>query len=444
MNHRPTRIAAPITATPQLVPIIDTEAPPVKRGMRIGAMQTRDGGAPTIRPLPLPGAEPRDADAYREIHAAGGHFLLCNDHKRPFVKEWQKRPAGIDDVLRHAGRGGLVGVVPGSLGAVVVDLDPEGADDTTPPLGAPVLQHATRRKGTHFWYRAPDGEVRNRKWARTAGGQHVGDVRGSRGFCILWDTGAIAAAVAGDDFAMADPVDVSTLPWPKKGKGGDVEQMRAAKNGERNDLFNRLAFARAQRGENMATLRTAALEAGLSVAEVDATIKSAEEGAARDKLTVIKAGAEEVMSEADLGTRYMKLHKGDRLHRSDGEWFRWHEEDGWQLDSSANTTLAEVMRLGRAEFWRLTSKGPKPDPTTGGRVSTSRGALTYARAECWSDTGEWDTDPWLVGAPGGQVVDLRNGTMRARTRTDLIERSVAAVPAQEWRETRWDTCSCGR
>ena len=248
------------------------------------------------------------------------------------------------------------------------------------------------------------------------------------------------ACVIANDFAMIDAPDLSKLPTAPRKRGNDDERMRAAKHGERNNLFNKLAYARVKRGENMATLRTAALDAGLTIAEVDATIKSAEEGAARDKLTVVvKGGGEEVMSEADLGHRYMQLHKGDRLHRSDGEWFRWYEEHGWKQDPASNTTLAEVMRLGRAEFWRRTSKGPAPDPTTGGRVSTFRGALTYARAECWSDTGEWDTDPWLVGAPGGQVVDLHNGTMRARTRTDLIERTVAAVPALEWRETRWDT-----
>ena len=43
------------------------------------------------------------------------------------------------------------------------------------------------------------------------------------------------------------PVDPSTLPWPRKGKGSDVEQMLAASVGERNDLFNKLPFARAIR-----------------------------------------------------------------------------------------------------------------------------------------------------------------------------------------------------
>ena len=151
----------------------------------MSAASVNGAAAPTIRRLPLPGADPPAADAYHVLDRAGAHFVLCTGDKRPIVKEWQNHPAPLTAVLAHARGAGLIGVVPGSLGAVVVDLDPEGADDTTPPLAGVVVQHATRRKGTHFWYRAPDGEVRNRKWARTAGGQHVGDVRGSRGFVIL-------------------------------------------------------------------------------------------------------------------------------------------------------------------------------------------------------------------------------------------------------------------
>ena len=100
------------------------------------------------------------------------------------------------------------------------------------------------------------------------------------------------AAVTGGDFDFADPVDVETLPWPRKGKGSDVDRMRAAKPGERNDLLNRLAFARAQGGENMGPLRTAALASGLTVAEVSATVASAEQGAKRGGLTVAKGGNE--------------------------------------------------------------------------------------------------------------------------------------------------------
>ena len=416
----------------------------------------------------LPPAAPPDGDALRALHTAGAHFVLCLPDKRPIAKGWEQHPANLDAVIEHRGRGGLVGIMPGSIGAVVVDLDPDGdtppvaapppatvngttvngragrsvhlnaaavaslASAPAPPLGGFVLQNATRRAGgVHWWYRAPDGEVRNRKWKH-------GDIRGSRGFVVLWDAGAVAAAVIGDEFTMADPVDLAKLPAaPRKRAGSDVEQMRAAANGERNDLFNRLAFARAKRGENMATLRTAAIATGLTVTEVAATIRSAEEGAERAKADTARAIAGATTSEADLGAEYMRIHQGNRLHRSDDLWFWWADNAGWTLDQGANESLAEVMRLGRDTFCRIGKEGPRPDPTTGGRVSTARGALTYARSLCWSDAEQWDSDPWLIGVPGGRVADLRTGAIRARTRADLIERSVSAAPSKEWRDTRW-------
>ena len=179
---------------------------------------------------------------------------------------------------------------------------------------------------------------------------------------ILWNPGAVAAAVIGDDFAMADPVDPSKLPWPKKNKGNDVEQMLAASVGERNELLNKLAFERAKIGKETLTIAAAAIEAGLPDAEVAATIRSAEEGAERAKADTARAIASATTSEADLGAEYMRLHQGDRLHRSDDVWFRWADNAGWTLDPGANASLAEVMRLGRDTFCRASKEGPRPRP----------------------------------------------------------------------------------
>ena len=367
----------------------------------------------SVRPLTrLPPAESPDADAYRALHAAGAHFLLCTGDKRPIVKEWQNHPADLPAVLAHARGTGLIGVLPSSIGAVVVDLDPEGAADTTPPLAGVVVQHATRRKGTHFWYRAPDGEVRNRKWARTAGGQHVGDVRGSRGFVILWNPGAIAAAVIGDDFAMTNSIDVSTLPWPRKGKGSDVEQMRAAANGQRNDLLNRLAFARAQRGENMASLRTAALEAGLSVAEVSATIASAGEGAERNPLPKEKnkppSGAYHAARamEPNLSTRAM-------FCAGRGWYYRGSETALWQPDT-CRIMLGKVQAHPEREICQR-----------GLRSTAIMGELEGMLAV---DGALLDADAWTAGLPDGRVLNLRDGTTRAPVPGDLITMKLGALP----------------
>ena len=380
----------------------------------------------------LPPTEPPAADALRAIASAGAHFVLCGADKHPVSKAWESRPPDLPTVLTWAGRGGLVGVVPASLTAVVVDLDPEGADDTTPPLGAPVVQHATRRKGTHFWYRAPDGEVRNRKWARTAGGQHVGDVRGSRGFAILWNPGAVAAAVIGNDFTMADPVDPTTLPWPKKGKGTDVEQMRAAKNGERNDLLNRLAYKRAMAGENMATLRAAAIAAGLPVAEVSATISSAEAGANRQDrkpaTAAAVAGAQrppkgEGIDAGEAALSLAPSWKGGCMYVEGRGWFlRPSTDELWRPASTAELH----GRLQSEAVWNTCRRGTR----TGAIAAELTGQLHV-------DAARLDADDMVAGLPDGRVLNLRDGTTRAPLPDDLITMRLGATPDGSGAPAAW-------
>ena len=413
------RKIAALTGVPMRTARRSTRARQAQGAAIVSAPESVNGtAAPTIRRLPLPGA---DADAYHVLDRAGAHFVLCTGDKRPIVKEWQNHPADLPAVLAHAGGTGLIGLVPGSIGAVVCDLDPEGADDTTPPLAGVVVQHATRRKGTHFWYRAPpDGEVRNRKWARTAGGQHVGDVRGSRGFCVLWNPGAVAAAVTGRDFDFADPVDVSTLPWPRKGKGSDVEQMRAAANGARNETLNRLAFARARRGENQATLRAAAIASGLTVAEVSTTIRSAEEGAAHGGPTLAKGGNDERPAKGGADAQETALRMAPELRVSamyvyGRGWFTRAPGAGlWAYDADGRM----VSTVQRHQLFMAARKG-----------TSARNILTELQGWLTVTGDTLDADKWLAGLPDGAgILDLHTGKVRPSTADDRITKTLGVVP----------------
>ena len=338
-------------------------------------------------------------------------------------------------------------MVPGSLGAVVVDLDPD--DDTAPaaappatgngaivqgangravhlneaavaalasapapPLGAPVLQHATRRAGgVHFWYKAPPGEeVGNRKWARTAGGRIAGDIRGTNGYAILWNPGAVAAAVTGGDFDFADVVDPSTLHWPAKGKGSDIEQMRAAKNGERNDLLNRLAFARAQRGENMLDLRTAAIATGLTVDEVSATIRSAEEGAQRNpKKKSTQHGAYHAARAMEAALSTVTMFVAGR-----GWYYRGSETALWQPDT------------GRVMLAKVQSHPERERCQRGLRSSAIMGEL---EGMIDVDGATLDADDWTCGLPNGAgILDVRTGEVRPSTANDRVTKALGVVP----------------
>ena len=207
-------------------------------------------------------------------------IVLCAPNKHPIAERWQSDQPDLDAVLSHAVKGGLVGIIPASVDATVIDVDEGGdqaATELVAALGEPVLQNATQRAGgAHFWYRSPGGEGGNMKWK-------YGDVRSARGFAVLWDANALAAAVVTDRFTDAEPVDLDALPAREAKGGSDVERMAQAAPGERNDLLNRLAFSWAKRGETMAPLRAAAIAAGLSRSEVSATIRSAATAGANGK-----------------------------------------------------------------------------------------------------------------------------------------------------------------
>ena len=126
--------------------------------------------------------------ALEALHSRGAHFLLAAVDKRPMAQGWQKTSADLAAVVAHAQAGGLVGVIPASLGCFVVDVDEggtAGVEALQEALGAPLTAIATRREGGyHVWYRAPDGAVGNQRWRLNGA---AGDIRGSKGYVILWE-----------------------------------------------------------------------------------------------------------------------------------------------------------------------------------------------------------------------------------------------------------------
>lgn len=141
---------------------------------------------------------------------------------------------------------------------------------------------------------ALDGGITN--WAG-------GEVRGDRGYVVLWDGGqaALDAARAVPETTQKPP-NLSLLPSRSKVGVEGAKAVRVAPEGERNTTLNREAFLAERRGDlDEAEMREAALEAGLTEREVAATIASAKQAghAARGpKLDEVEgavgsAGAEE-------------------------------------------------------------------------------------------------------------------------------------------------------
>ena len=276
--------------------------------------------------------------AHEALHEHGAHFVLATADKRPIAREWQKMRPELAAVTAHAKAGGLVGVIPASLGCFVLDVDEggtSGVEALQEALGAPITVIATRREdGYHVWHRAPDGTVGNQKWQLNGA---AGDIRGSAGFVVLWDAPKLTDALA-RYFEDAAPADPNKVPRWTNGTRGP-EAVRNAPVGTRNDTLFR---------EATCVIRAAARDAGLPAWEVEATLASAERTATGDddefKRSVIRLAA-------------LPPHEYDRKRQAEAK--RLHVRVGTLDDdvrAARASTSGDNALQGRALEW------PEPEP----------------------------------------------------------------------------------
>ena len=231
-------------------------------------------------------------------------ILLCRQDKRPIAAGWRENSATAESVERHIAVGGLVGIVPASLGCLVVDIDDARGDmeaatarivklmatDPASTLAVPT------RKGCHVWVRLGDTdaarEVGNSQW-RMSDPVVRGDIRGSNGFVIAW--GGLRGIL---DWARTAPQEPEALYR----LDGLLANRRH--KGTRNDTLNRSVFA----GANVVNERARATADGMEGGEIEATIASALR--ARDK----KNKAEEATRDAIFAELWLNLRTGDIMH----------------------------------------------------------------------------------------------------------------------------------
>ena len=357
--------------------------------------------------------------ALKTLHARGAHFVIAGPNKRPLSTGWQKTRPDFSDVERHAEGGGLVGVIPASLGCFVVDIDEGGENGVKAVrgvLGDPVTVIATQRPGGfHAWYRAPAGKVGNRKW-RLDGA--AGDIRGSAGYAILWDVRTVAIGLA-QHFDDAQPADPSKLPKPTTNGAGGPAAVRAALLGERNDTLNLEAFKAAKDGTlEWEAFRDAGLGAGLPLAEIEATLKSAT-GAAQ----VADGGPPEMLA---VAAKLANALREQWAYSPARGWFWRRDAELWQHDE-------ENLRLRRCVSDALRYARERNTVAKGIRTLE----VVREMEPLLADFGAWDADPELVGTPDQRVLDLRNGEIRAATPEDRISRRLGFVPDTSGGATRW-------
>jgi len=150
----------------------------------------------------------------------------------------------------------------------------------------------------------------------------------------------------------------------------------------------------------------------------------------RNELTLLaKKRASDNPSEDRIARYFEQKHKGNLLYCHDrGVWFRWNG-NYWVPDETqlvfdyARTICREVN---------------KDNKNTVGKASTATAVLKFAQASrVFAVTSqEFDSDPYLLGTPGG-TIDLRTGTLRKARREDHITKQTTVTPDPEAEAPLW-------
>lgn len=141
--------------------------------------------------------------------------------------------------------------------------------------------------------------------------------------------------------------------------------------------------------------------------------------------TAGRAGEVE-LTEHGVAVVFAQRHRDDlRYCHTAGAWYHW-QGTHWARNATrraftwARNLVAELNRNTEFRTRAVT-----------GKAAFASAVERYAQAdEAFAVTAEiWDTDPFLLGTPGG-VVDLRTGMLRSAARTDYVTRVTAVAPAE--------------
>ena len=131
----------------------------------------------------------RQHHALEVLHDAGAHLVICKRDKTPIWNGWQHRMPPLDVVQEHDGP---LGIIPYSIGSSALDVD---IGDWR-KMPRPWVNYGTRRKGGRHLFYGDDVARGNSTWAAE---DCSGEVRGAKGYLVLWKDGAerLAAAITG-------------------------------------------------------------------------------------------------------------------------------------------------------------------------------------------------------------------------------------------------------
>ncbi len=99
-------------------------------------------------------------------------------------------------------------------------------------------------------------------------------------------------------------------------------------------------------------------------------------------------------SEYDVGVGFVRDHGEDWRYRPGFGFLEW-SGSAWEPDRR-KALLSALMAYGREHYGTLSKEDIVPDPRTGGRAGTARGASIVVTDRTATDPAAWDADPEVL------------------------------------------------
>jgi putative DNA primase/helicase len=137
----------------------------------------------------------------------------------------------------------------------------------------------------------------------------------------------------------------------------------------------------------------------------------------------------QAMSDDNLADAFASEYAEDwRYVAAWGRWFEW-TGDRWREDDTGKHRHVARMVTRQAVYWK-DAQTMTPDGKRKINSARTAGALlqlAQTDRRIAAKVDQWDTDPWLLGVPGG-VVDLRTGQTLKPVREQYITAQCAVTP----------------
>lgn len=136
------------------------------------------------------------------------------------------------------------------------------------------------------------------------------------------------------------------------------------------------------------------------------------------------------LSQDALAEHFVDKHGEDwRYVAQWGKWFEW-DCNRWAEDATEKPVGLAKQVTREAITWQEAAQLTNSDRRKVNSIVTAKALLGFARADqaIAATVDQWDTDPWLLGVPGG-VLELQSGKMLEADRGQYITKQCAVAPA---------------